>query len=206
MIVYPEGATPLDPDEIEGLKFKHVTTRGELDQLEQGNIQIGLQWLNRSRDKDILNELFVLKLHKRLLGDVWDWAGTFRTTGKNIGVDAVQIGVQLRTLLDDTKYWIAHDTYPAEEIAIRFHHRLVYIHLFPNGNGRHARIIADALLTKVMKKKPIDWAGGYDLQSMGERRKEYIDALRAADRGNYELLFAFAGYSTEGVRQDNHIV
>jgi Fic-DOC domain mobile mystery protein B len=177
------------------LKHKHITTKEELDHLEQGNIQMGLGWLSRSRNKDILNEKFIRELHKRLFGEVWDWAGTFRTTGKNIGVDAAQIGVQLKMLLDDTSCWIINETYPAEEIAIRFHHKLVSIHPFPNGNGRHARIAADVLLTKVMNKKAIDWAGGYNLQSMGGRRKEYIDALRAADRGDYALLFAFAGYS-----------
>ncbi|MCK5391057.1 MAG: mobile mystery protein B [Deltaproteobacteria bacterium] len=195
IIKYPLGATPLDTDELDGLKHKHITTREELDHLEQGNIQMGLGWLSRSRNKDILNEKFIRELHKRLFGEVWDWAGTFRTTGKNIGVDAAQIGVQLKMLLDDTKYWIANEAYPAEEIAIRFHHRLVSIHPFSNGNGRHARIAADALLTKVMNKKAIDWAGGYNLQSMGSRRKEYINALRAADRGDYALLFAFTGYS-----------
>ncbi len=195
MIEYPEGATPLDHDEMEGFKFTHITTKEELDHLEQGNIQMGLGWLSRSRNKDILNEKFIRELHKRLFGEVWDWAGTFRTTGKNIGVDAAQIGVQLKMLLDDTSYWIINETYPAEEIAIRFHHKLVSIHPFPNGNGRHARIAADVLLTKVMNKKAIDWAGGYNLQSMGGRRKEYIDALRAADRGDYALLFAFADYS-----------
>lgn len=196
MMEYPEGATPLDPDEMEGLKFKHVTTRGELDHLEQGNIQTGLQWLGRSRDKDILDELFVRELHKRLFGEVWTWAGTFRKTGKNIGVDPEQIAVKLRMLLDDARYWIDNRIYPPEEIAVRFHHQLVYIHAFPNGNGRHARIIADALLTKTLDKKPIDWAGGHDLQTMGTRRKEYIAALRAADRGDYELLFAFAGFDS----------
>ncbi|MGB3364401.1 MAG: mobile mystery protein B [Thermodesulfobacteriota bacterium] len=195
MIEYPEGATPLDSDELEGLKYKHITTKGELDQLEQGNIQMGLVWLSRSRNPDLLSEELIRKLHKQLFGDVWKWAGKFRTTGKNIGVDAAQIGAQLRMLLDNTKYWIENETYPAEEIAIRFHHRLVYIHLFPNGNGRHARIMADALLTKLMKKKPIDWAGGYDLQLMiNVRRKEYIAALRAADNNDYSLLFAFASY------------
>ncbi len=190
MIEYPEGATPLDSDELEGLKYKHITTKGELDQLEQGNIQMGLVWLSRSRNPDLLSEEFIRKLHKQLFGDVWKWAGKFRTTGKNIGVDAAQIGVQLRMLLDNTKYWIENETYPAEEIAIRFHHRLVYIHLFPNGNGRHARIMADALLTKLMKKKPIDWAGGYDLQLMiNVRRKELcINNIRAADNPDYTLF------------------
>lgn len=192
MLNYPEGATPLDPDEIEGLIHKHVTTRGELDQLEQGNIQMGLEWLERSRTRDILNEDFVRELHRRLFGEVWRWAGRFRTSGKNIGVDAYQIATQLRMLLDDVKYWIEHETYPPDEIAVRFHHRLVWIHLFPNGNGRHARIMADAILTKIMDRAPINWSGGHDLQAMTDRRRQYIEALRAADRSDFGPLFEFA--------------
>jgi len=190
---YPEGATPLDPDEMEGLKFKHVTTRGELDQLEQANIQNGLVWLSRSREKDILSEAFVCKLHEQLFGEVWEWAGSFRRTGKNIGVDPLTIGVDLRVLLDDMRYWAENDTYPEMEAAVRFYHRLVFIHPFPNGNGRHARIMADAVLQKIYGDEPIDWAGGHDLQAMNERRKDYIDALRAADRGDYDSLFKFVG-------------
>tara|TARA_R110002073_G_scaffold336221_1_gene531041 strand:+ start:509 stop:1102 length:594 start_codon:yes stop_codon:yes gene_type:complete len=192
-IEYPDGATPLDPDEMEGLKFKHVTTRGELDHLEQANIQGGLAWLSKSRKKNILTEGFVCKLHEKLFGEVWTWAGSFRRSGKNIGVDPIQISVQLRTLLDDMQYWIVHDTYPPLEAAIRFHHRLVYIHPFPNGNGRHARIMADAILEKAFNAAVIDWAGGHDLQSMSKRRTEYIAALRAADRGEYQPLFHFSG-------------
>lgn len=189
-IEYPPGATPLDPDEMEGLKFKHVTTRGELDHLEQGNIQNGLVWLQRNKDTDVLTEGFVRELHKRLFGDVWVWAGTFRTTEKNIGVDPAQIGVQLRLLLDDARFWIDNGTYEPSEAAVRLHHRVVYTHLFPNGNGRHARIFADALLTKTFKQAPIDWAGGYDLQAMNERRAQYIQALRAADGGDIEPLLS----------------
>lgn len=190
---YPEGATPLDSDEMVGLKHKHVTTRGELDHLEQANIQSGIQWLKKNRNVDILNEAFVREIHKQLFGDVWKWAGTFRATEKNIGVDPQEIAVTLRLLLDDVRYWIKTNTYNPKEIAIRFHHRLVSIHLFPNGNGRHARIMADALLTKILKNQPIDWAGGHNLQAMGKRRKEYIAALRQADGGNYVPLFEFAG-------------
>lgn len=190
---YPDNATPLGPDEMEGLKFKHMTTKGELDHLEQANIQNGLVWLGRSREKDILTESFICKLHQQLFGEVWRWAGTFRRTGKNIGVDPLEISVQLQVLLDDMRYWIEHGTYAPMEAAIRFHHRLVFIHPFPNGNGRHARIMADAVLQKIFSKEPIDWSGGHDLQAMNERRTEYIAALRAADHSNYEPLFKFAG-------------
>ena len=200
MIEYPEGATPLDPSELDGLKFKHITMRGELDHLEQANIESGLQWLANSKSSDILNETFLRKLHKRLFGDVWKWAGTFRTTEKNIGVDPRQISVQLRLLLDDMHYWIDHKTYSPVEAAVRFHHRLVSVHPFPNGNGRHARIMADAILVKIDRESPIDWSAGSDLQSMGERRRQYIAALRGADRGDYGPLLAFAGMDN---RPDN---
>ncbi len=187
----PDGATPLEPEEMEGLLHKHVTTRGQLDELEQYNIQEGLKWLKRQKNADPFSEVFVRELHKKLFGQVWKWAGTFRQTEKNIGIDPHQIAVELRLLLDNAKYRVEHSTYPPKELAARFHHRLVHIHLFPNGNGRHARILADTVLTVVLNEKPIDWAGGVDLQKMSDRRTEYIAALRAADAGDLALLLSF---------------
>lgn len=192
----PEGATPLDPDEMEGLRYSHITTRGELDELEQANIVEGLQWLKRQKKPDVLTEGFVRELHEQLLGQVWKWAGTFRHTEKNFGVDPVQIAIQLRQLLDDARYWIEHETYPPIELAARFHHRLVFIHPFPNGNGRHSRIMADAILTKLMDEEVIDWAGGYKLEAMNERRDQYINALRAADGHDFAQLLEFVGQKT----------
>lgn len=189
----PDGATPLDPDELEGLKFKHVKTRGELNELEQVNIEQGLLWLTRSRPKDFLSEDFIRKLHKQLLGDVWRWAGTYRQTEKNIGVDPAKIAVALRVLLDDARYWAENATYSPLEAAARFHHRLVQIHCFSNGNGRHARILADVYLKKYFEHPPIDWAGGYDLTKENVRRDDYISALRNADVGNIEDLCDFVG-------------
>lgn len=189
----PYGSTLLDAEEKEGLKFKHVTTRAELNHLEQANIQEGMRWLERQKSPDIMNEAFVRELHRKLFAKVWRWAGQFRNTGKNIGIDPRYISVQLRQLLDNANYWVEHETYPPLEIAARLHHKLVYIHLFPNGNGRHSRIVADAVLTKMLARAPIDWSGGYDLQFMSERRRTYIDALRAADQGNMEPLLAFVG-------------
>ena len=190
---YPDGATPLDPDEMEGLKYKHVSTRGELDQLEQANIDEGLQWLKKQKNPDVLTEGFVCDLHKKLFGKVWKWAGTFRRTEKNVGIDPIQIAIQLRQLLDDASYWVENGTYPPMELAARFHHKLVYIHPFPNGNGRHSRIMADAVLTKLLKESPIDWAGGHRLEEMNERREQYIKALRQADAHDYSALLEFVG-------------
>lgn len=189
----PDGATPLDPDEIQGLKFSHVSTRGELDELEQVNITQGLQWLGRRRGGDILTDEFVRRLHKRLFGEVWNWAGTYRLREKNIGIDPFQISVQLRVLLDDARYWAENGTYEPLEAAARFHHRMVQIHPFPNGNGRHARIAADVLLNDYYDHRPIEWASGFDLKADSDRRVEYIDALRAADVNDLGLLLHFVG-------------
>ncbi len=193
---YPDGATPLNSDEMEGLKYPHIETRGELDQLEQQNIQEGYNWLKRQRKfKDFISEAFVIELHKQLFGSVWSWAGSFRNSDKNIGIDHLYIGVELRNLLEDARYWLEHGTYNNEEFAARFHHRLVKIHPFPNGNGRHARVLADTLLKSKLGEEPLDWARGVDLQSMNERRSEYIAALREADRGNYDPLYKFINLS-----------
>jgi len=189
----PEGATPLDPDEKQGLKFGHITTRGELDELEQANIEQGLAWVARRRGGDIFDDAFVRRLHKRLFGDVWSWAGEYRLTEKNIGIDPFQISMQLRMLLGDACYWAEHDVYPPLEAAARFHHRMVQIHPFPNGNGRHARVAADILLEEVYDHPPIEWASGFDLQADNARRNAYIAALRAADGGDFEPLLEFVG-------------
>lgn len=124
---------------------------------------------------------------------MWRWAGTFRTTGKNIGVDPVRIGVELRGLMEDAQYWAAHETYPAIEAAARLHHRMVLIHPFPNGNGRHARILADAVLERIYRVDRIDWSAGHDLQKMNDRRAAYIAALKAADSHDMRPLLAFVG-------------
>lgn len=188
---YPKGATPLDPDEMEGLKHPHIETRGELDQLEQQNIQDGYKWLSRQRKyKTFVNEDFIKTLHKMLLGKVWSWAGQFRLSEKNIGIDPIHIPVELRNLLDDVKAWLEYGTYEWEEFAARLHHRLVKIHLFANGNGRHARIFTDVILEKDMGVAPINW-GANSLSGDGEHREKYITALRAADRNDYKLLIEF---------------
>ena len=157
--------------------------------MEQVNIQDGLLWLTKQQHPDVLTEHFIRQVHQQLLGEVWTWAGTFRNTEKNIGVAPEQIAIALRNLLDDVRYWIEHDVYPPREIALRFHHSLVRIHLFPNGNGRHARILTDVLLEKIMSEQPIGW-GDANLLNASDQRRQYIDALRQADAGNYEPLFA----------------
>jgi Fic-DOC domain mobile mystery protein B len=187
---YPEGATPLDPNEIAGLKIRHITTREELNRFEQDNINEALQWLGTRRKSDILTEKFIKTLHKKMFGKVWKWAGSFRKSDKNIGVDWKQIPVFLYTLFQDIEYWIKQKTFNSNEIAIRFHHRLVWIHLFANGNGRHARLMTDVLKKVVFKEEPFIW-GGKNIEIGDEVRTKYVAALKKADNGDFSMLLEF---------------
>jgi len=187
---YPQGATPLDSDEAEGLRLTHITTREDLNIFEAENIRAGMQWAWSSRRKDMVSESFMRQLHKKMFGSVWRWAGEFRQSNKNIGVPREMIGIELRKLCNDVNYWIEHESYPAEELAARLHHRLVAIHLFPNGNGRHARMMADLLLEKILGERRFSW-GGEEITSANDCRQQYIEALQAADRNNYAPLLAF---------------
>jgi Fic-DOC domain mobile mystery protein B len=186
----PSGATPLDSDEAAGLRLTHITTRGELNRWEQENIAAGETWAFGRRQQEILEERFMRQLHKRMFGEVWRWAGEFRRSGKNIGVDRLQIPIELRKLCDDVRAWLEFDSYPADEIAARFHHRLVSIHPFANGNGRHARTMTDLLLVQRLGMRRFSW-GRENLTNPGEVRRRYINALRTADRGDYGELLAF---------------
>jgi Fic-DOC domain mobile mystery protein B len=185
----PDDATPLTEDEKPGLIPAHITYRRELNEAEQENIARAQDWaLNRPRDP--VSEKFIKDLHRRMLGDVWRWAGTFRTSERNLGIPFYEIPVALRQLLDDTKAWIEYKTYSPDEIAVRFHHRLVQIHAFPNGNGRHARLAADLLVMRLDGER-FSW-GSANLQDAGAVRKRYITALQAADNHDIGPLLAFA--------------
>jgi Fic-DOC domain mobile mystery protein B len=188
LIEHDDAATPLTPVEREGLIPAYITHRHELNEAEQTGVLTADRWVFERR-RQILDERFLLGLHKLMFGQVWRWAGRFRTTERNIGVPAYRIGVDLAQLLDDTRYWIDHGAYPPDEIAARFHHRLVQIHCFPNGNGRHARLAADALLASLERPR-FSW-GRNNLVSATETRSAYVAALRAADAHDFALLMAF---------------
>ena len=186
----PEGAaTPLSPEEMRDLIPAHIAYRRELNEAEQRNIARAQEWaLNRRREA--LTEKFIKDLHRRMLGDVWRWAGRFRTGERNIGIACWEIPVALRQLLDDAKAWIECSTYPPDEVAVRFHHRLVQIHPFPNGNGRHARLMADLLAMRLGRER-FSW-GRESLRDAGAMRQRYIAALRAADNHDMGPLLAFS--------------
>jgi Fic-DOC domain mobile mystery protein B len=189
----PDDATPLEPGEIDGLLQTWITNRHDLNEAEQENIVNGAAWARRPRGLkavDLLNDEFARTLHKRMFGDVWKWAGTYRQTERNIGIVAHRIPMEMAALFDDVRYWAEHDTYPPDEMAIRLHHRLVAIHPFPNGNGRHARMMADLLIER-LGGEPFSWGGG-SLADVGELRARYVAALQAADGHNIGPLLAFA--------------
>ena len=179
---------PLDADEREGLLLSHVSTRGELNEVEQANILEAEQWAH-ARRRDVLSEKALNELHKRMFGRVWKWAGQFRTTEKNIGIPPFRIAPDLRQLIDDCRHQLERRACSPDELAARFHHRLVSIHAYPNGNGRHARLAAD-LLVESLGQPRFTW-GSASLVDAGAARRRYVDALRAADVHDIRPLLEF---------------
>ena len=186
---YAPGATPLDPDEAAGLIPAHITTHEQLNEWEAANILDGEKWAFSRKHDEFLSPQFMCLLHRKLFGDTWKWAGKFRATAKNIGIEAGQIGPELRKLCDDVLYQIAHQSYSVDEMAARFHHRLTWINPFPNGNGRFARTMADLLLVQNGAQR-FSW-GEENLIAAGEIRHRYIEALHAADAKDYRPLLYF---------------
>lgn len=187
------GATPLTQEQLRGLKLP-ITMHGELNAAEQENILRARLWARGARSivmPNMLSREFVERLHARMYGDVWEWAGTQRLVDTNIGVPFPRIGVALRELFDDARYWLEHDTYEPVEFAVRLHHRLVFVHPFPNGNGRLSRFYADLALIRHFGRARLTWGGG-ELGSEDPRRTDYIAALQAADGHDYQRLLEFA--------------
>ena len=187
----PEGATPLEQEELERLIPAHITTMRQLNEAEQLNVATARLWaLSRNRS-DVLTMSFARSLHKHMFNDVWRWAGEFRNRGVNIGgVEAYEIPIRLSQLFDDTRHWIDERVFEPDEIGSRFHHGLTIIHAFPNGNGRHARLLTDVLM-KNLGEKPFTWGGGADLVNAGEVRGHYLTALRKADNHDFGAMLEF---------------
>ena len=186
---YPEGATPLELEEIADLIPTHISTQEQLNAWEQKNIISAEKWAQRKND--FLSVSFIQQLHTQMFNETWKWAGKFRRSGKNIGVEWPMIPVELKILCDDVDYQLKHKSFSYDEIAVRFHHRLVWIHPFPNGNGRHARLMADLLIVQHDNPR-FSWGIKQDLYKATPIRKQYIQALRCADKGDYSKLVIFA--------------
>ena len=185
------ASTPLTPDERAALIPSYVTLRSELNEIEQIGIDNAGEWVFARRRGDVLDAAFLCRLHKRMFADVWRWAGTFtKESNRNIGLDAWEIGPALRQMLGDVRYWIEHQSYTSDEIAVRFHHRLVWVHPFPNGNGRLSRLAADLLIVQLGGER-FSWGRG-NLVAIADLRRAYIEALRAADGEVIAPLLEFA--------------
>ena len=192
-LAYIEGQTPISEEEKEGLLITSIGVRAELDEFEQHNITNAIEWSRRISPglDEILSEEFIKRVHKSMFGDVWGWAGQYRKTNKNIGVDTFDISVKLRELFDDCRYWIEHNKLTEDEIGVRFKHRIVLIHPFVNGNGRHSRLMGDIMISTYFKKPVFSW-GSRNITKQGEGRTKYLTAIRKADTGSYDTLIEFA--------------
>jgi len=191
----PSGATPLEPEDLEGLIPDFVATRADLNVVEFENITKALPWaLQQARalqSNGVLAYGFMMELHRRMFGDVWTWAGTPRRRETNIGVAPQLIPSQSMQTLDDAKYWHTEKVFEPDDLAARIHCRLVSVHPFVNGNGRCTRLMADLYLTSI-GASPFTW-GGTNLDVDGSGRAEYIAALvEAADTDDYADLIRFA--------------
>jgi Fic-DOC domain mobile mystery protein B len=188
----PENATPLPSALRNDLIPSWVTTRRDLNEVERDNIVKGVAWAHRTRGDAaaLLNDAFSKKLHEQMFGDVWKWAGAYRQTELNIGIAPHLIAAGMPAMFDDVRYWVENKTYPPDEIAVRLHHRLTQIHGFPNGNGRHARMMADLLMER-LGGEAFSWSSG-SIQDTGELRRAYVSALKAADNHDIKPLMAFA--------------
>jgi Fic-DOC domain mobile mystery protein B len=184
------GQTPLDADEAVQLIPSHVTTQANLNEWEATNILDANRWLRRARIAEVLTEDFCRHLHRRMFGRTWKWAGTFRTSDTNIGCDWRQVPTRLRQLLGNADYWVREKSCPLDEAAVRFHHQLVLVHPFPNGNGRHARLMTDLLLRQAGAAR-FSWGSGVNLVAPGDVRSRYLQALHAADGGDISALMDF---------------
>lgn len=187
-----EDNTPLSPEEQSDL-IPDLTSKEELNEWERQNILGAYTWALDPRNlnrHDPFAEAYVRKLHLRMFDQTWKWAGTYRTTEKNIGIPHYRIREALAALLGDVRYWTEQQTFEPDELAVRFHHRLVWIHPFANGNGRHARLLADVIVRK--QGRPVFSWGSADIVQAGDFRRSYIHALRAADKNDIQPLLAFA--------------
>ena len=186
-----EGNTSLSPEELADL-IPNLATKEDLNEWERENILQARGWAGADRTSPLAlaSDEYVRKLHRKMFDQTWKWAGEYRRTEKNLGTPVDEIRERLVAMFGDVRFWIDNSTYPPDEIAVRFHHRLVLIHPFPNGNGRHARLIADLLVMK-LGRAAFTW-GAVNLATPGQTRAKYLQALQEADNGDIHPLLIFA--------------
>jgi Fic-DOC domain mobile mystery protein B len=145
----------------------------------------------KSRMPGMLSIDYLQELHRQMLGEVWQWAGEIRANDlQNAFASPVpDIRPQLAMLyLDATEHWLQDDRMTPDEFTVRVHHRVVKVHPFRNGNGRHSRLLADLVLEKHFRLAPFTWGGNAGLGNTDPNRETYLEGLKAADKGDYEPL------------------
>ena len=184
-------ATPLSEEDKAALIPTHLVSMGQLNEWEQMNILVARRWALTNRRSELLTERYIRNLHSRMFDLTWSWAGINRHSDTSIGVPHYRITASVKELIDDATYWVTNKTFDVDEIAVRLHHRLVYVHPFPNGNGRHARLMADVFLRR-RGVRELTWGSEKNLRTAGATRQAYIAALKRADQLEYGPLIAFA--------------
>jgi|SRR5882672_605082 len=187
------GETPLREEDLKDLKLPWIKTREQLNEVEGENIVSAKEWALKSRNAALpgmLSDEYIQSLHKRMYRDVWKWAGKIRhhELQNEFASKPSQIRIDLKNAYNDAKYWLEHLKLGPEEFAVQVHHRIVRVHPFHNGNGRHARLMADLILERHFKLAPLQWGGGSALDNDEPNRANYISALKAADAGDYGAL------------------
>jgi Fic-DOC domain mobile mystery protein B len=188
-----DGATLLTPEEQSEL-IPSLATRAQLNEVERLGINTARVRAMRPRAlarTDLLSDAFGRELHRRMFRGVWRWAGRYRTTEKNLGWAVPRITEGVRNAFDDARTQLQYASYPLHEVAVRLHHQLVVIHPWPNGNGRHARLVAD-IVVAAGRGVPLTWGAGVNLVAAGEIRARYLAAVRAADGQDFGPLLEFA--------------
>jgi len=184
-----DGQTELAEEDREGLIPSYISTRGELFEAEQRNIADALMRRSPTSEK-ILDDKYLRELHKSMFGEVWRWAGRYRLRETNIGIAPHLIAAEVRKLTADVASWIDQETYDKEDVVARFHHRLVQIHPFPNGNGRFGRVAA-GMLSVALGGPTLSWGSKLNLET-ADLRENYLEALHTADGGDFSKLVEFA--------------
>lgn len=182
------GQTPLD--DLSGLRVKGVRTTAQLNAAEAENIRkatVKYLMVRPSRRSARFEVAWLCKLHREMFGDVWDWAGKFRKRETNIGAPPAVTEQRLHNLLEDLKAWEMSGM-PLLEQAVRLHHVAVLIHPFPNGNGRWSRMVGNIWL-RLHGAEPVIWPEA-TIGAASAVRGEYLQAVRAADKGDYTALLA----------------
>ncbi len=175
----------------EGITIKGISLR---EHFEAHNHDKAIDYLfSIINDNYILRSIDILSLHGLVLRSIEDdFAGRLRNGGVRIsGANFVPPNAsKVSDLLDELIDFI--NTNPLNlndiELATIFHHKLVWIHPFFDGNGRTVRLSMNLLLMR---------CGFPPAIILKNDRKKYYEALNQANNGNYQKLILLMSQALE---------